>query len=157
VLVVRSIEAQTKRMGRGRAAFCASAAVAALSAVPARADDPTPPLKASMQCERAAEPGRVRCSVDARALGSRTIAYGDVSIVQLPDFASALKGRVGPSDTTARDPTTIAWAFGLVAKRAGQGEVRARVRLVVCDNGPSGPARCSPQVVEVRALLHVGP
>jgi hypothetical protein len=33
-----------------------------------------PPLSATMQCDRATEPGRVRCSVEARATGGRSIA-----------------------------------------------------------------------------------
>jgi hypothetical protein len=113
----------------------------------------TPPIEAKMQCERAAEPGRVRCSVEIRTASPRTIAWADVAILQLPDFASALKGRVGPDDATARDATSVKWAFGLVARRAGQGEARVRVRAVVCETNNT---KCAPQSTEVRAMLNVG-
>ncbi len=115
------------------------------------------PLDAKMQCERASEPGRVRCSVEVRTAAPRSIAWADVAILQLPDFASALKGRIGPADATARDPSGVKWAFGLVARRAGQGEARARVRVVLCEPGASGgEPSCAPRSIEVRATLVVG-
>ena len=123
-------------------------------------------VKASMQCDRASEPGRVRCSVEARIEGGRTLAWADVVILVLPEFASALKGRIGQEDAVARDATSAKWALGLVARRAGQGEVRARVRVVACDaqspapgaasGGPSAPPpRCVPVTVEVKAQVTV--
>ncbi|MDB4933897.1 MAG: hypothetical protein JWP87_869, partial [Labilithrix sp.] len=118
-------------------AALALAAVALAFAVPAaaeeKADTEAKDVKASMQCDRASEPGRVRCTVELRIDGGRTIAWADVAIVSLPDFASALKGRIGPQDALARDATSTKWAFALVARRAGQGEARARVRAFVCD------------------------
>ncbi len=121
---------------------------------PARADASGPPderIVASMACDRTSEPGRVRCTLEARPTGGRTIAWGDVEIVSLPDFATALKGRIGPQDATEHEPASYKWAFGLVAKRAGQGEARARVRVVACEG-----ERCAPVVVEVRAAVVVG-
>jgi hypothetical protein len=123
-------------------------------------------VKASMQCDRASEPGRVRCSVEARIEGGRTLAWADVEILSLPDFASALKGRIGPQDAVARDAVSAKWGLGLVARRAGQGEVRARVRIVACDppggasGGASGgsalaPTRCVPVTVEIKAQITV--
>ena len=119
-------------------------------------------VQSSMQCDRASEPGRVRCTVEARVSGGRTIAWADVEILSLPDFASALKGRIGPQDALSRDATATKWALGLVARRAGQGEVRARVRVVACDapraGAPSGEPRthCAPLIVEVKAQVTVG-
>ncbi|MDB4942245.1 MAG: hypothetical protein JWP97_1779 [Labilithrix sp.] len=115
-----------------------------------------------MQCERAAEPGRVRCTVEAHLAGGRALVWSDVEIVTVPDFAAALKGRIGPPEAFARDATSTRWALGLVAKRRGQGEVKARVRVVACDPAAAGtPAteprsRCAPIVVEVRAAVTVG-
>ena len=127
-----------------------------LSGGDARAEEASK-LTASMQCDRAAEPGRVKCSVEARATGGRSIAWADVAIVELPELASALKGRIGPSDATARDATSQKWAFGLVARKTGEGEARARVRAVVCEAAPdAGPSKCAPVTVDVRALVHVG-
>jgi len=119
----------------------------------AQADEPAP-LQATMTCDRAAEPGRVKCSIEAKVDATRTMAWGDVAILQLPDFATALKGRIGASDATARDATSTKWAFGLVAKKAGQGEARARVRVVACE--VAQPSKCAPLTIEVRAMLSVG-
>jgi hypothetical protein len=120
-------------------------------------------VQSSMQCDRASEPGRVRCTVEARVRAGRTIAWADVELLSLPDFASALKGRIGPQDALSRDTSATKWAFGLVARRAGQGEVRARVRVVACEAPRSEAAtgepprmRCMPLVVEVKAQVTVG-
>lgn len=127
------------------------------SADGARAEEP-PKLTASMQCDRAAEPGRVKCSVEAKATGGRSIAWADVAIVELPDLASALKGRIGPADATSRDTASQRWAFGLVARKTGEGEARARVRAVVCEPGATdaGAPKCAPVTIDVRAVVHVG-
>ncbi|HVJ88782.1 MAG TPA: hypothetical protein VM580_03195, partial [Labilithrix sp.] len=71
-------------------------AFAAFGLVDARADEPA--VVATMRCERAAGPGRVKCAVEARATGGRSIAWADVALIGLPDFTSALKGRIGPAD-----------------------------------------------------------
>lgn len=117
-------------------------------------------LGASMQCDRASEAGRVRCTVEVHASGARTIAWADVEILALPEFASALKGRIGPQDALSRDATSTKWALGLVARRAGQGVVRARVRVVACEAVPSTPPgaapRCAPVALEVTAQVVVG-
>jgi len=135
-------------------AFHRSAYVIALCliAADARAEEAAP-IDAKMQCERASEPGRVRCSVEVRTTSPRTIAWADVAILQLPEFASALKGRIGPEDATARDANSVKWAFGVVARRAGQGEARVRVRVVACE---ANDTKCAPQSTEVRAMLNVG-
>jgi hypothetical protein len=144
-----------------RSAYVLPAALA-LALVPGAAAAGEGEVHAAMQCDRASEPGRVRCAVDVRIEGGRTIAWADVEILALPDFASALKGRIGPQDALSRDATTTKWALGLVARRAGVGEARARVRVVACDPArpgapPSEPrTKCSPIVVEVKASLQVG-
>jgi hypothetical protein len=111
-------------------------------------------VTATMQCDHAAEPGRVRCSIDAYAAPGRTIAWADAVVVALPDFASALKGRIGREGATTRDSDHVRWALGLVAHKAGQGEAKARVRAVSCE--AASPTRCAPVVVEVHAVLAVG-
>jgi hypothetical protein len=95
------------------------------SAQQASSENEAKDVKASMQCDRASEPGRVRCSVEARIEGGRTIAWADVEILSLPDFASALKGRIGPQDAVARDATSAKWGLGLVAQRAERRRDRA--------------------------------
>jgi len=109
-----------------------------------------------MTCDRASAPGRVRCAVEARVPASRTIAWADVVLVDLPDFVTALKGRLGPGDVTTREPTSEAWAYGLVAKKTGRGEVRARVRLLVCEAGDAAAPRCVPVTIDVGAVVLVG-
>lgn len=129
---------------------------AAQSGGEARAEDAA--VTASMQCERVAEAGRVKCSIEARARGGRSIAWADVVLVSLPDFMSALKGRLGPTDATYRDPSAQKWAFGLIARKPGEGEAEARVRLVVCAPVAADAAapKCTPMTLEVRTLVHVG-
>lgn len=118
---------------------------------------PESDVLASMQCDRASEPGRIRCAVEVRIEGGRTIAWADVEILSLPEFASALKGRIGPQDAVSRDATTTKWALGLVARRSGQGDVRARVRVVACDRASdAGSPRCAPVTAEVKAQITVG-
>jgi hypothetical protein len=154
-------------------AFAAAVAIAGIGVAASDAGAQSAPdgdVKATMQCDRASEPGRVRCTVDVRIEGGRTIAWADVEVLALPDFASALKGRIGPQDALSRDATSTKWAFALVARRAGQGEARARVRAVACEApravasaspapsaSASAPApRCAPVSVEVRAQVTVG-
>lgn len=112
-------------------------------------------VSATMSCDRRTEPGRVTCAVEARAMGDRSIAWADVELIELPAFTSALRGRIGPSDVTSRDTAKQAWAFGLVARKAGIGEARARLRAVVCE-GEASASRCAPVVVVVRATIQVG-
>lgn len=119
----------------------------------AAADDE---LAATMTCERAAQPGRVRCAAEVKVTGDRTLAWADVTLVELPENTSALKGRIGPADTTARDASHAAWAFGLVARKAGQGDARAKVRAVVCASADGGAPSCTPRTVEITAKVVVG-
>ena len=123
----------------------------------ARADD-AKSLTTAMKCERATEPGRVKCSIEAHVSGGRSIAWADVALVELPDFTAALKGRIGPSDATSREAASQRWAFGLVARKTGEGEARARVRALVCEPkaGAASAPKCQPVVVDVKALVHVG-
>lgn len=135
-----------------------SVAIIALALAPgARADAPPPPVTASMQCDRVGSPGRVKCAVEARA-SSGSMSWADVVIVDLPPFAAALKGRIGPADSTGRDDSSQRWAFGLVARQTGDGEIVARVRAVVCERPVTDAAApaCTPVEVLVKASVHVG-
>jgi hypothetical protein len=122
---------------------------------PGLADEPK--ITAAMQCEAAVEPGRVKCSAEVRTAGGRSIAWADLEIVELPEHASALKGRIGPSDAIAREATIQKWAFGLVARKAGRGEVKGRVRAVVCEPSATDAApRCAPATLDVKTTIQVG-
>jgi hypothetical protein len=88
--------------------------------------------QATMTCEPVATPGRVRCEVSVHVEPAETIAWGDVVLLQVPSFAEALRGRIGPGDATLKEPTLWRWALALVARSKGRGELKGRVRLVVC-------------------------
>lgn len=122
-----------------------------LRAPPAAAADP---LTATMQCDRAVEPGRLKCSVEAKPEAGHSITWADVAIVSLPDLASALKGRLGQGDATQRDAAGYKWAFALIAKKAGAGEAKVRVRATICEG--TSTTRCIPVTVEVTAPVTVG-
>ncbi len=107
-------------------------------------------LRASLTCEHAAAPGRVRCDVELRTSGA-TLRWADASIVSTPDFVAPLKGRVGPRDAAAHDPDLFRWGMGFVARDRGEGEVVVRVRAVVCE----GEA-CRPHEEVVTARVRVG-
>jgi hypothetical protein len=117
-------------------------------------------VSASMQCDKASEPGRVRCSVEVRTKNGRSLAWADVAILELPNFAAALKGRIGADGVVSHDATTEKWAFGIVARSTGRGDARARVRMVVCEAAPgdaeAGAGRCAPVTLDVKAVIQVG-
>jgi hypothetical protein len=115
----------------------------------ARAATEEPRLRASLVCEKASGAGRVRCDAEARIAGA-TIIWGDVEILRSPAFASPLRGRIAPLDATVRGEDGWRWGFALVARERGEGEVEARVRVVVCAAGI-----CRPYVVVVSAPLVV--
>jgi len=131
-------------------------AIASLSALLALTNDAhaDESLTATLQCDRAVEPGRLRCTVEARAASGRTLQWADVVVIELPELAQALKGRLAQGDSISRDATTERWAFGLVAKRAGEGTAKVRVRAVVCE-GDAG-AHCTTVTAEAVTILHVG-
>lgn len=143
--------------GRSRLAARTAAAPGALALLAlllwrvaeARAD--VPPATATMQCEHATEPGRVRCTVEARARAGVAIRWGDVVIRQTAERVATLKGRIGPADATTRDDGVWRWALALVARERGSSDVRARVRLVVCEG-----ERCAPFEADVVVPLEVG-
>ena len=147
-------------MTRGAFASLSASVSVALGLASTLAAADAPAASASMQCERAVQPGRMKCTAEVHVTGNRTIAWADLVIVELPELAAALKGRIGPADATVHEPTRTTWAFGLVAKKAGQGDARAKVRIVVCEpaaDPDAGAPVCTPQVLDVRTTLQVGP
>lgn len=121
----------------------------------ARADDAsaTGATRVAMTCERVLTPGRVHCEVEARVEPGESIAWGDVVLLQVPPFATALRGRIGPHDASVREPALWRWSFAVVARAKGTGELAARVRVVVC----TGPERtCGTREVEVAGEVEVG-
>ncbi len=91
----------------------------------------TPPLRAQLVCERLGVPGRVKCDVEAQIDDGR-ITWADAEIIEMPAFAIALKGRIGPDDATVKTPLRWRFAFGVVTKENGSGSISVRVRAVRC-------------------------
>lgn len=106
----------------------------------------------SMQCDRAGEPGRVRCSVEVRAQEGLAISWAEVEIVGVPEFAVPLRGRLGPSDAASKEPTRWRFPLALVSRRLGRGEVSARVRTVECN----AEKRCVTREAQVKTEMVVG-
>jgi hypothetical protein len=132
--------------------LCLAVALAALTGgTPLYAAADAGAGQATMTCERVAAPGRVRCEVSAHVEAGETISWGDVVLVQLPPFAEALRGRIGPGDATVKEPSMWRWALALVARGKGRGEVQGRVRLVVCRD-----ETCLPRELPVAGQVVVG-
>jgi hypothetical protein len=112
--------------------FTALAALAASAASAAFAQEDAGAPLATMTCDRTAAPGRVRCEVEARVGPGESIAWGDVVLVRMPPFTTALRGRIGPHDASVREAGLWRWAFAVVARDRGSGEIEGRVRVVVC-------------------------
>jgi hypothetical protein len=106
---------------------------------------------ATLTCQPAATPGRVRCDVEARVSEGETIAWGDVVLVRVASFASALRGRIGPHAATVREARVWLWPLALVAREKGRGPVEGRVRLVVCRDGA-----CTSRSIDVAGTIDVG-
>jgi hypothetical protein len=140
-----------ERVGKLRVVV-AMVAPLVLGANPSRADGgDAGTARAAMRCERADQPGRVRCEVEARVGEGESITWGDVVLTRTPSFVGALRGRIGPHDATARDPDVWRWALALVAHEKGTGDVEGRVRLVVCKDG-----KCAPRETAVTGHVVVG-
>lgn len=138
------------------AALLAGIAVAAPSvrAADAGAADAGAPdgPEAVVTCEHALAPGRVRCELEARPAAGESIAWGDAVLASVPPFVTALRGRIGPSDAVERAPERWRWAFALVAREQGHGDLLARVRLVLCRG-----AACEAREIPVTGRVDVGP
>jgi hypothetical protein len=106
---------------------------------------------ATLDCPRAAGPGRVRCEVEARPPAGAVIKWADVEVLTTPPFASPLRARVGPSEASIREEAGWHWTLALAARGRGTGEIAVRVRLVSCVRDV-----CTPSEVPASAALAVG-
>lgn len=134
----------------GRVAGCAACFVVLMAGRRAHADDAGPTV-ATMTCDPVPGPGRVRCVVDARVADGESISWGDVILVVVPSFLSALRGRIGPHDATVQEAAHWRWGLALVAHGPASGVVEGRVRLVVCRG-----ALCEPRQVPIAGAVVVG-
>jgi hypothetical protein len=130
-------------------------ALSLLSGDVVRADGPEPALlKAGIQCTPTSEAGRVRCEVQAAVAGG-TIRWADAEILQVPEMVTPLRGRIGPRDAILKEPHLWRLSLALVGKRAGEGPVQVRVRVVVCD-AVDGKERCLPLSAEATGRVKIG-
>ena len=106
----------------------------------------------SMQCDRAGEPGRVRCSVEVRATEGLGISWVQVEIVGVPEFVVPLRGRLGPSEAASKEPSRWRFPLALASRRLGRGEVTARIRTVECN----ADKRCVTREAQVKTEMVVG-
>jgi hypothetical protein len=104
----------------------------------ARAEDASPPLRASLVCEAPPGPGRFRCDAELR-VSAGTIQWAEVLVVRTDDFILPLRGRLGPRDASTREADIFRWSLGLVAKGKGTGQVVVRLRAVVCRGAACAP------------------
>jgi hypothetical protein len=125
------------------------AAAVGASALVASADEGG--VRATLQCEHAAAPGRVRCDAELRTTRG-AVRWADVAVIETPDFVSPLKGRVGPRDATARETDLWRWGLGLVGRDRGEGDVVTRIRAVVCEGD-----RCHAEESTASAHVVIGP
>jgi hypothetical protein len=134
-----------------KAGLALTVALALLDGSSAFAEEDGGTPRATMTCERVASPGRVRCEVEARVDPGESISWGDVVLVRLPAFATALRGRVGPHDAAVREPGVWRWTFAVVARVKGTGDLDGRVRVVVCRENV-----CAAREVSVSGRVEVG-
>lgn len=106
--------------------------VAALAFVPIRSHAETPePVRTSIICEAPPGPGRFRCDVELR-VREGTLSWADVQVVAVDDFVLPLRGRLGPRDASTHESDIYRWSLGFVAKGRGTGNIKVRVRAVLC-------------------------
>lgn len=126
---------------------------------PARGAESPPPANPGLavvaQCDRASEPGRVRCGVDVRPPPGESLVWADVVVVRVPGFSAPLRGRVGPLEATAKDPTGYRFALALVARATGKGELALRVRAVVCAEKSEKAEKAGCRAIEAEPVSEV--
>lgn len=140
-------------MRRPRAAL-ALVAGALAAASPTQAEDAKAPVDVTASCEHRAAKGRVLCDVELEVTSGR-IAWADVVVLGVPQFAAPLRSRVGVADARTRTERRVRIPVAFVATALGRGSVSVRGRAVVCTAGDRGEA-CSPRAGAATAELLVG-
>ena len=112
-------------------------------------------LTALAVCPPADAPGRVKCTAEVRSSDGAKISWADIVITSAPAFVVPLRGRMPPSDATETHDDLWKFAFAIVAKQRGKGELVLRVRAVVCTSA-DGSSACHAEEKEVRTVVSVG-
>ncbi len=125
--------------------------VLSLLAVSQLAAAEAPSFDASMKCAAAAGPGRVHCDAEVHPPPGARISWADLVIVESPTYVAPLKARIPPSDATESRDDTWRWAFAVVAKSRGKGDLKARTRVVICRGD-----ECTTATRDVSAVVSAG-
>ena len=122
---------------------------------PARAGSAEPELSIVLACRRESGPGRVLCEAEVEATEGR-LSWADVVVLEAPEFAKALRVRIGPLEATAKSERRLRLPLALLAARNGKGVLVVRARAVVCRASGSGQS-CLPREGVARTEVEVGP
>jgi hypothetical protein len=127
-------------------------------AQPTRAQAPAettaaPELTATLGCEPAPGPGRVRCALSAGVGAEHRLGWIDALVVEAPEFARPLRARI-PYRGSLKEPR-VELLLGLVASGVGRGRLAVRVRALVCPRA-SASGRCRPVTRDTAYELVVG-
>jgi hypothetical protein len=136
-----------------RVSTLALSAGIALAAHGAAADTAADDVRLS--CRREAAPGRVLCELEVELTRGR-LAWADALVQRAPDFARALRARVGPRSATGGTSRRLRLPLALAATATGSGEIAVRARWVTCAPTQGGRELCSPSTRTVTALVNVG-
>jgi hypothetical protein len=137
---------------------------------PLGASSPGDGFSARLECQRRPTPGRVLCEAELE-VDRGELVWGDVLVVQAPEFALPLRPRVGPGALFMRTAQRQRLQLALAASTEGDGRLTVRARAVVCverprregspgtpETAPDKPERdCRAVTREVEARVSVGP
>lgn len=129
--------------------------VAAFGVWPASVSAEPPVEDARLACRREAAPGRVLCELEVEVTRGR-LAWADALVERTPEFARALRSRVGPRSATGGTSRRLRLPLALAATATGQGELAVRARWVACAPLETGRELCSPQTRLITARVEVG-
>ncbi len=145
--------------------FCVALWVTPLGASPT-----TRGFSARLECQRRPTPGRVLCEAELEVEGGELV-WGDVLVVDSPQFAPPLRPRVGAGALFMKTAQRQRLQLALAASAEGDGTLSVRVRAVVCaerpprDGSPGAPETapvrpekdCRAVTREAEARVSVGP
>lgn len=114
-----------------------------------------PPEDARLSCRREAAPGRVLCELEVEVTRGR-LAWADALVERTPEFARALRTRVGPGSAAGGTARRLRLPLVLAATATGSGELGVRARYVACAPTGEGRELCSPSSRVVSARVEVG-
>jgi hypothetical protein len=114
-----------------------------------------PSDEARLACRREAAPGRVLCELEVEVARGR-LAWADALVERTPEFARALRSRVGPRSATGGTARRLRLPLALAATATGQGELGVRARWVACAPLATGRELCSPRTRMLSARVEVG-